>query len=47
MLSNYSFFSNLLIDYYVAQLKKWITREEPSQGIMIDSIVKKIFKAIV
>ncbi|WP_025677257.1 serine hydrolase domain-containing protein [Paenibacillus massiliensis] len=47
LLSNYSFFSNLLIDYYVAQLKKWITRKEPSQGIMIDSIGKKIFKAII
>lgn len=47
LLSNYSFFSNSLMDYYFAQLIKWITKKEPSQGTMIDSIGKKIFEAII
>ncbi|GIP46373.1 hypothetical protein J45TS6_48320 [Paenibacillus sp. J45TS6] len=47
LLSNYSFFSNSLIDYYIAQLKKWITKKEPSQGTMIDSAGKKILEAII
>ncbi|WP_410770170.1 serine hydrolase domain-containing protein [Fontibacillus sp. BL9] len=47
LLSNYSFFSNSLIDYYSAQLLKWITKKEPSQGTMIDFTGKKIFEAII
>lgn len=47
LLSNYSFFSNSLMDYYVAQLLKWITKKEPSQGTMIDSTGKKILEAII
>ncbi|WP_028558973.1 serine hydrolase domain-containing protein [Paenibacillus pinihumi] len=47
LLSNYSFFSNSLMDYYFAQLMKLITKKEPSQGTMIDSIGKKIFEAII
>ncbi|KOR89309.1 serine hydrolase domain-containing protein [Paenibacillus solani] len=46
LLSNYSFFTNSLMDYYIAQLIKWITKKEPSQGTMIDSTGKKIFEAI-
>lgn len=46
LLSNYSFFSNSLIDNYVAQLKKWITKKEPSQGMMIDFTGKKILEEI-
>lgn len=46
LLSNYSFFSNSLMDYYVAQLIKWITKKEPSQGTMIDVTGLKIFEAI-
>ncbi|MFF2089546.1 serine hydrolase domain-containing protein [Paenibacillus sp. NPDC058174] len=46
LLSNYSFFSNSLIDYYFAQLRKLITRKEPTQGTMIDSIGKKIMEVI-
>jgi hypothetical protein len=34
------------MDYYVAQLMKWITKKEPSQGTMIDATGKKIFEAI-
>lgn len=37
---------NSLMDYYVAQLIKWITKKEPSQGAMIDFIGKKILEAI-
>lgn len=47
LLSNYAFFSNSLIDYYIAQLKKWITKKEPSQGAMVDSTGKKILEAII
>ncbi|MBD7970543.1 serine hydrolase domain-containing protein [Paenibacillus gallinarum] len=47
LLSNYSFFSNSLMDYYFAQLKKWITKRELSQGTMIDSTGKKIFEAMI
>ncbi|MEC0307577.1 serine hydrolase [Paenibacillus lautus] len=47
LLSNYSFFSNVLMDYYFAQIIKWITKKEPSQGTMIDSTGKKIFEAII
>ncbi|HBU84541.1 MAG TPA: hypothetical protein DEF35_23305 [Paenibacillus sp.] len=46
LLSNYSFFSNSLIDNYFAQLKKWITKKEPSQGMMIDFTGKKILEEI-
>ncbi|KQY82738.1 hypothetical protein ASD24_15290 [Paenibacillus sp. Root52] len=46
LLSNYSFFSNVLIDHYVAQLKKWITRKEPAHGTMIDSVGRKILEAM-
>ncbi|WP_145046688.1 serine hydrolase [Paenibacillus xylanexedens] len=44
LLSNYSFFSNVLIDHYVAQLKKWITRKEPVQGTMIDFTGRRILE---
>ncbi|MFC7677786.1 serine hydrolase domain-containing protein [Paenibacillus sp. GCM10028914] len=47
LLSNYSFFSNTLMDYYFAQLIKLITKKEPSQGTMIDFTGKKIFEAII
>ncbi|WP_160036419.1 serine hydrolase domain-containing protein [Paenibacillus sp. An7] len=47
LLSNYSFFSNSLIDYYLSQLKKWITKKEPSQGAMVDSTGIKILEAII
>lgn len=46
LLSNYSFFTNSLIDYYLAQLLKWITKKEPAQGTMIDATGKKILEAI-
>jgi len=46
LLSNYSFFSNSLMDYYLAQLLKWISKKEPSQGTMIDATSKKILEAI-
>lgn len=46
LLSNYSFFSNSLTDYCVAQLIKWITKKEPSQGTMIDFIGIKILEEI-
>ncbi|WP_426253062.1 serine hydrolase domain-containing protein [Paenibacillus pabuli] len=46
LLSNYSFFSNVLMDYYVAQFIKWVTKKEPSQGTMIDITGKKILEAI-
>lgn len=46
LLSNYSFFSNSLMDHYVAQIIKWITKKEPSQGTMIDATGKRIFEAI-
>ncbi|MFB9324694.1 serine hydrolase domain-containing protein [Paenibacillus aurantiacus] len=46
LLSNYSFFSNSLMDYYKAQLIKWMTKKEPSQGTMIDATGIKIFEAI-
>jgi len=35
------------MDYYFAQLIKWITKKEPSQGTMIDSTGKKIFEAVI
>lgn len=47
LLSNYSFFTNSLMDYYFAQLRKLITKKEPPQGTMIDSTGKKIFEAII
>ncbi|PWW42337.1 MULTISPECIES: serine hydrolase [Paenibacillus] len=47
LLSNYSFFTNVLIDYYVSQLTKWITKKEPSQGTMIDFTGKKILEEII
>lgn len=46
LLSNYSFFSNSLIDYYIAQLIKWITKKEPSQGTMVDITGRKILEAV-
>ncbi|KOR89300.1 serine hydrolase domain-containing protein [Paenibacillus solani] len=46
LLSNYSFFTNSLMDYYLAQLLKWFTKKEPSQGTMIDFTGKKIFESI-
>lgn len=47
LLSNYSFFTNSLMDYYVAQLIKWITKKEPAQGAMIDATGKKILEEII
>ena len=41
-----TFFSNSLMNHLVAQLIKWITKKEPSQGTMIDAIGLKIFEAI-
>ncbi|SDL74145.1 beta-lactamase class C [Paenibacillus sp. OK060] len=46
LLSNYSFFSNSLMDHYFAQIIKWITKKEPSQGTMIDSTGIKILEEI-
>ena len=46
LLSNYSFFSNVLIDHYVSQIKKWITRKEPAQAMMIDSVGIEILEAM-
>lgn len=46
LLSNYSFFTNVLMDYYVAQFIKWVIKKEPSQGTMVDTIGKRILEAI-
>ncbi|MGG3281111.1 serine hydrolase domain-containing protein [Paenibacillus solani] len=47
LLSNYCYASISIVDHYVDQLKKWITKKEPSQGVFVDPIGKKIMEAIV
>ncbi|SMF85869.1 CubicO group peptidase, beta-lactamase class C family [Paenibacillus uliginis N3/975] len=47
LLSNYCYASISIVDHYFDQLIKLITKKEPSQGVFVDPIGKKVMEAII
>ncbi|MCR8660113.1 serine hydrolase domain-containing protein [Paenibacillus endoradicis] len=46
LLSNYCYGSISIMDHLINQLKTWITRKEPTEGILLDTIGKEILEKL-